>query len=152
MSPVIDLPDLKAAEKWAVNFARSLKRPSVVLLDGDLGAGKTQFVRWMSEALGAKDVSSPTFALHHRYQVKDGVIDHFDLYRLKSDADLESTGFWDFLKEEGALVFVEWGQRLPESVWPEKWQVVKMHLDVGHDQARRLSLEIKRPQTTPKAK
>jgi tRNA threonylcarbamoyladenosine biosynthesis protein TsaE len=152
MPQTMDLIDLKSSEKWAMAFARSLKRPTVVLLDGDLGAGKTQFVRWMSEALGAKDASSPTFALHHRYDAADGAIDHFDLYRLKSDADLESTGFWDFLKEERALFFIEWGQRLPDSVWPEKWTVVKMRLDVVKEQARRLSVEIMRPETRPKAK
>lgn len=127
--------------EWAKDFVKDLHRPCVVLLDGPLGAGKTQTVKWLLEAMGVKDSASPTFAIHHEYPSSSGVIDHVDLYRLKSDADLESSGFWDlFLKSDG-LVFVEWSDRLPDSVWPSKWRRIRIRLDVGTGGERRVTVE-----------
>lgn len=108
-------------ESWAQEMARKLSRPAVILLDGDLGAGKTQIARWMISALGVGDTASPTFAIHHEYRTPTGEIDHVDLYRLKSDTDLESSGFWDILKKPNALLIVEWASRLPRDVWPFEW-------------------------------
>lgn len=128
-------------------LALQLRRPSVVLLSGGLGAGKTQFVRWFLSALRVPDVASPTFAIHHAYATPEGDVDHVDLYRLQSDADLESSGFWDLFTREDALVFVEWADRLPDDVWPLEWQRVHIHITKGEGDARRVRVELKLPST-----
>lgn len=128
------MPEMKfinkaEAENWAHAFAPQLVRPCVVLLDGNLGAGKTQMVRWLCAALGAYATASPTFAIHNEYKVLLGTIDHVDLYRVKSDADLEASGFWDLLRGDQAMMFVEWAERLPANVWPREWTRVRLRLE-----------------------
>lgn len=115
-------------ETWARGFAKSLGRPTVILLDGDLGAGKTQVTRWILNELGVRQTASPTFAIHHEYPCAQGEIDHVDLYRIKSIDDLESSGFWDLLKKPRGLLFVEWAARLPEDIWPREWPRWSIHL------------------------
>jgi tRNA threonylcarbamoyladenosine biosynthesis protein TsaE len=130
------LADAGAARAWVHQYAAKLQRPCVVLLSGELGAGKTQFVRWFLEALGAVDVASPTFAIHHEYETPGGLIDHVDLYRVSNDADLEASGFWDLFSAPAGLVFVEWSDRLPSDVWPVGWQKVRLHLKLREGEAR----------------
>lgn len=124
--------------QWAKDMAKDLRRPCVILLDGDLGAGKTHLVRWLAEALGGSEVSSPTFAIHHEYQTPEGPIGHVDLYRIQSDQDLEATGFWDLLNDDQALLCVEWASRLPEEVWPKSWEKLFIHLIKGEGEERQL--------------
>ena len=123
--------------QWVHAYVRELRRPCVVLLSGPLGVGKTQLVKWFLEELGFEETVSPTFAIHQTYHSKGGPIDHVDLYRLKSDADLESSGFWDLFLQPKALVFVEWADRLPDSVWPRDWKKISIALTAESEQARR---------------
>jgi tRNA threonylcarbamoyladenosine biosynthesis protein TsaE len=95
------------------NLARLLSIPGVVLLRGDLGAGKTTLTRGIARGLGLKDpslVNSPSFTLVNTYQ-GDCAIYHVDLYRLGGDRDLYSIGLDDFLGKEGVTI-VEWSERL----------------------------------------
>lgn len=87
--------------------------PKLIVLRGDLGAGKTTLVRGMAAALGApmEDVSSPTFTLVHTYQGRKTTLHHLDLYRLEAEHELEATGLWELASEPCALVVVEWGDR-----------------------------------------
>jgi tRNA threonylcarbamoyladenosine biosynthesis protein TsaE len=140
------LQTLHDTRRWIKASVPELQRPCVVLLSGELGAGKTQFVRWFLEELGVKDTASPTFAIHHRYQAKDGAVDHVDLYRVQNDADLEASGFWDLFTQSDGLVFVEWADRLPESVWPKNWRKIQIHLSKpGDSEARELKWSITKP-------
>lgn len=132
----------EAARNWVRSFLPQLTRPCVVLLSGELGAGKTQFVRWFLEDLGAQDVASPTFAIHHEYETASGAIDHVDLYRVQSDADLEASGFWDLFAQEQGLVFVEWADRLPDDVWPSHWRRIHLQLSKGDGEARNLQMRV----------
>jgi len=124
----VEWKDLAHGQAWATKQLKELKRPCVVLICGEMGAGKTQLVRWWVEALGGSAVASPTFAIHHQYSTPQGPIDHVDLYRLTSDADLESSGFWDLFENDHGLVFVEWADRLPDSVWPAAWTKIKVQI------------------------
>lgn len=146
--------DRAQAEIWVKQEAQKLEAPGVVLLDGPMGAGKTQFVRWFLKSLGATDVASPTFGLHHSYSTSKGMVEHLDLYRLESDQDLESSGFFDLLEKPMALMFVEWAERLPMTIWPKHWWVRHLRLSMNGivggpvgDQAeeRLLQFELKRP-------
>jgi tRNA threonylcarbamoyladenosine biosynthesis protein TsaE len=64
---------------------------------------------------------SPTFSIINQYPCPDKTIYHVDLYRLESEADVESTGFWDLFREDEALIFVEWAERIADDNWPKTW-------------------------------
>jgi|GEM_PF-182223 len=104
---------------------------SILLLTGDLGAGKTTSIRILMELLGVshQQVASPSFALHHHYKTSNGLnIDHFDLYRLEDQDDLESTGFWDvFATELPTLIAIEWADRLNWDYLPLDWKQIHLH-------------------------
>ena len=98
-------------EKAGADFVSSLSAPAVVALFGDLGAGKTCFVKGAAKKLGlAQEVNSPTYAIVNTY---DGHIriTHMDAYRLKSEDELMGIGFDDYLAAGGWL-FIEWPERI----------------------------------------
>jgi tRNA threonylcarbamoyladenosine biosynthesis protein TsaE len=103
------------AETSAVGrgLAATLAAGSVVLLFGDLGAGKTAFVRGMAEGLGVAtgDVSSPTFTLVQEYRGGRLPLFHVDLYRLNDPREVDDLGL-DEIAEDGVLV-IEWAEKLP---------------------------------------
>lgn len=134
---------MRETENWAKSLVVSFNRPCVVLLSGPLGSGKTQMVRWFMSAMGVSGTASPTFAIHQEYKTPGGEIDHVDLYRTTSDDDLESTGFWDLLRQPSGLVFVEWADRLPESVWPKSWKRVFITITKGVEaEERNISIKV----------
>lgn len=96
------------------------RRPLLVAIEGELGAGKTTLAGAICRGFGVvEDVTSPTFALVHRYDSPRGPVYHLDLYRLDGPVDLTNLG-WDDVIAEPALVLVEWperaGARLPPAV------------------------------------
>lgn len=104
-------------EALAASLAPGLHAGDRILLFGDLGGGKTTFVRGLLRGLGhpdVRDVCSPTFALHHRYVGGRLPVDHLDLYRLEGGPALALQGVLDPLEDASALVVVEWPQRLHE--------------------------------------
>ena len=107
-------------EAAAEQFAASLAAGDVVLLSGDLGAGKTAFVRGMARGLGVvpAEVTSPTFTLIQEYAGPRGVLHHVDLYRL-APAEVDDLGL-DELVSSGAIVAIE---------WPDRWR----DRPAGHD-------------------
>ncbi len=91
--------------------------PKLVILHGDLGAGKTTLVKGMAAALGAPDaVTSPTFTLVHEYRGRKIRIFHLDLYRIEAETELENIGIREIADTGDALVLVEWGERFPSLV------------------------------------
>jgi len=106
----------------AGTIAEILAAPRVVVLRGELGAGKTTLVKGWVEALGvgtADEVTSPTFTLVHEYQGAvsgRGVkVYHLDLYRLETERELETLGLEEMAAEQNSVVLVEWGEKF-ESV------------------------------------
>ena len=105
----------------------------VVALEGDLGAGKTQFTKGICRAagIGEEGVTSPTFGLVHEYAGTGGRrVCHFDLYRLEAEEELWSIGWEDYL-DSGDLLVVEWADRLPGAIPPEAHRVRLAHVDGG---------------------
>jgi len=100
-------------EAIASELARGLRGGEVIALHGDLGAGKTQFVRGLVRGLGgnAHSVSSPTFVLLNVYDSGRLVVFHLDAYRVHGPADFESIGFAELLDQRGVVV-VEWAERV----------------------------------------
>jgi len=100
-------------------LARELPARGVVLLIGELGAGKTTLAKGLVSGFGAappEEVASPTFTLVHEYGVRPRVY-HVDLYRIERADELESVGL-DELLERDALMLVEWGEKFP-GFWPQ---------------------------------
>ena len=106
----------------ASDFVSNLGSREVVLMEGPLGVGKTEWVRCCLKALGyEKEVSSPSFAIHHVYHIKERVIDHIDLYRIQKESELESIDFFDLFLRDKGLIFIEWADRLSKEVLPKDW-------------------------------
>ena len=131
----MQLQKLSELKKYADELAQILRplRRWVLLLDGPMGAGKTQLTKFLLHAFGSVDVVSPSFAIHNSYSSDAGEIDHFDLFRIETGDDLESTGFWDFLTEDRRLV-IEWAERLGKlklgDSLPRTWPCIKITLTV----------------------
>lgn len=108
----VDLPDENAALAFAARTMRLLAPGLSIFLRGNLGAGKTTFVRGCLRAAGhAGAVKSPTFTLVEEYALAGGVaLYHFDLYRVNDPEELEWMGLRDYLRPD-ALCFVEWPER-----------------------------------------
>src|SRR5437899_12170775 len=100
-------------------LAAELKPGGIILLRGDLGAGKTTLVKGIAEGFRAakqEDVTSPTFTLIHEYRGPDVTVYHIDLYRIETERELATLGIEDLLRDERALVLIEWGEKLPRFV------------------------------------
>jgi tRNA threonylcarbamoyladenosine biosynthesis protein TsaE len=95
-------------------LAPTLRNARIVLLHGDLGAGKTTLVKGISEAFQAaaqEDVTSPTFTLIHEYRGPERTLYHIDLYRIDTERELATLGLDDLGNEDGALLLIEWGEK-----------------------------------------
>ena len=121
--------DASEGRTWVHTQQAFWKKPGLILLSGPMGAGKTQLVRWILQELGSREGASPTFNIHHRYQTPQMWVDHFDLYRLQSDQELESTGFWDILSESDNLAIIEWADRLPPEAFPQARRRISIIID-----------------------
>ena len=103
-----------------------LPAPRLVILRGDLGAGKTTLVKGIAQSIGANpdDVTSPTFTLVHEYQGTKLKIYHLDLYRLERDEELLTLGIEEMEADPNALVLVEWGEKFPSLMQRARGQVI----------------------------
>jgi tRNA threonylcarbamoyladenosine biosynthesis protein TsaE len=114
----LDLPTL---QQFGEALGRALRPGDVLLLSGDLGAGKTTLSQAVCRGLGVTEpVTSPTFTLVHEYAGASGPVRHLDLYRLRGARELDTLG-WDECFSADAVVLVEWPERadgrLPRGAW-----------------------------------
>jgi tRNA threonylcarbamoyl adenosine modification protein YjeE len=111
-----------AFEAFAAAFAAALQPGDVVALSGELGAGKTTFVRAAVRGRHGEDqTSSPTFTFWHRYP-GDPPIDHLDLYRIDDPAELRELGLEEALHGD-SITFIEWWTHAPELVPARRYEV-----------------------------
>jgi tRNA threonylcarbamoyladenosine biosynthesis protein TsaE len=100
-------------------LAELLTPPKLVLLRGDLGAGKTTLVKGIAAAFEAaeeEDVTSPTFTLIHEYRGPKANLYHIDLYRIDTQRELETLGLDDLRAERDSILLIEWGEKFPRFV------------------------------------
>jgi tRNA threonylcarbamoyladenosine biosynthesis protein TsaE len=128
-----------------IAFGRSLtellKPPKLVLLRGDLGAGKTTLVKGIAEgfqAAGEEDVTSPTFTLVHEYRGPQANLYHIDLYRVDTPRQLETLGLDDLIAEDSVLL-IEWGEKFPRF---RRERDVEIALERVAENSRRIRLSI----------
>jgi tRNA threonylcarbamoyladenosine biosynthesis protein TsaE len=118
-------------------LARSLPPAAIVYVEGELGAGKTAFVRGAAQALGVREpVTSPTFTVAHLYEGDEGPVAHLDLYRSISMGDEDLADLEPYFDEVRAT-FIEWAIRGAGMLPPADVQV---HLRIGGDDAREIEI------------
>jgi tRNA threonylcarbamoyladenosine biosynthesis protein TsaE len=103
------------------------KQPNkVILFNGEMGVGKTTFIKELAKILGVSDAtSSPTFSLVNEYQANDNqLVYHFDVYRLKSEAEALDMGIDEYLYS-GNWCFIEWAEKIPNLI-PEQHSVIEI--------------------------
>ena len=131
---------VNAAETKAVGerLAEKIQTGDVLALVGDLGAGKTQFVKGLAKGLGSMAVvTSPTFTLVHEYQGSRLPIYHFDFYRIESLAALRAIGFDEIVFGDGVSV-IEWADRFADAIPPRaRW----IKFEIVSDDQRRILFE-----------
>ena len=118
-------------------IAKFLKPGNVAALSGNLGSGKTTFLKGLTTGLGLKNadaVTSPTFSLMHIYDSKPQVY-HFDLYRLESEKEVLDIGFEEFVSDPEAITCVEWAEKIP-GVMPK--DALKIQFEVINKNQRKI--------------
>jgi tRNA threonylcarbamoyladenosine biosynthesis protein TsaE len=125
-------------------LGKELRAGDVLVLTGDLGAGKTQLTKGIAAAMGVvDDVTSPTFNILMVYEGEQMPLYHFDLYRLDDPDQLEDIGFYDALEGDGPCV-IEWGEQFSDEIGSERLDVYLTRLDdqagVGEEPSREVRL------------
>lgn len=133
---------VEQTEAIAADLASTLRGGECIALHGDLGAGKTQFVRGLVRALGGnpRTVSSPTFVLLNIYDTARLIVFHLDAYRVGGADDFDSIGFSELLEQRGVVV-VEWASRVT-SLLPNE----TIHVTITATGETHRMIEIKRDQ------
>ena len=137
---VFDSYSAEDTESIGKRLAETLHGGGFVAFYGDLGAGKTAFVRGMGQALCPDaEVCSPTYAIINEYRVgKKTVLCHVDAYRINDDDDLYSTGFYDICDYPNVVMAVEWCEKIPFAV-PD--DAVRVTVTKTGESSRRIEIE-----------
>ena len=140
MSRAVSTTDPDATERAGADLAARLGAGDVVLVSGELGAGKTTFVRGALRALGISvPVTSPTFVVGHAYEGANGPVSHLDLYRLAGMAD-EDPGLLEPFFAPDAIAFVEWPEHGP-GAWPPDRVAHRVYLAHAGGDERRIEVK-----------
>ncbi len=127
----------KETEQLGADFAKNLPGGTVIAMYGDLGAGKTAFVRGMAKGLGLEcRVTSPTFTIVNEYLGERELI-HFDMYRLGSADELFDIGWEDYLSR-GAICAVEWSENVSDAFTGDE---IKLTIEKLDDTTRKITIE-----------
>ena len=134
MEIIYSLEEITKAAKFILDNAAY----KVLLLEGEMGGGKTTLIKALTRALGSDDlVSSPTFSIVNEYHFDKGPIFHFDMYRIDNENEIINIGFDEYL-EFGSWVFIEWPEKIP-NLLPEKFS--KLRINIIDNNNRKLTLE-----------
>ena len=123
-------------EEIAKLFSGLLMPGDIVLLNGDLGAGKTFFVKSICGQFGITSVASPTFSIVNEYQ-NGRNITHFDFYRIKKAEELYDLGFEDYLMNRESITFIEWSDMFPDILPARNYTV---EITGGMNNSRKISI------------
>ena len=118
---------------FAISFAKTLEENAIVALEGELGAGKTCFVRGMCKGLGGDpwQVNSPTFTIMQEYEVANGNrLVHIDAYRLSGEAELQTIGWEELLQDTESIIAIEWASKIKNALPSNHIPIVIEHIDL----------------------
>src|SRR5258708_34876329 len=133
-------------------LAAELKPGSIVLLRGELGAGKTTLVKGIAEgfqAARADDVTSPTFTLIHEYRGSEVTLYHIDLYRIDTQRELDTLAL-DDLMDPKHILLIEWGEKFPRFAKERAAEITIEHQGGANRRISFYVVELRRPQPKPK--
>jgi tRNA threonylcarbamoyladenosine biosynthesis protein TsaE len=128
-------------EALAMDFAESLKtgKAEFVAMYGDLGVGKTAFVRGLARTLAPEArVKSPTFTIVNEYKGADLPLYHFDVYRISDDDELYAMGFDDYVQR--GICVVEWSENIPDSIPSDAYKIT-IERACENENARKITIE-----------
>lgn len=104
---------LKDTEKLAINIAKKIKKGDILAFFGEVGSGKTTFIKNLIKNLGYEgQVTSPTFSIINEYNLNSFIIAHFDMYRIENYDDLYNIGFFEYLNNNNYLLIIEWSENI----------------------------------------
>ena len=132
-----DLSSEKKTDEVALKFLNKLKPGNIVFLYGEMGVGKTTFVRYLINGFQKKnklrltEVTSPTFNLLSEYNINNLTIKHYDLYRLKNEREIDSLGLFE--EEPDSIILVEW----PEIIKRDLKNLIKLYFSYENDYQKR---------------
>lgn len=129
------------SEQETIQFGKELagtfQGGDIVLLHGDLGAGKTTLTKGMATYFDIQDVTSPTFGLMHVYQLNHKSVKqlvHIDCYRLESEQELIDIGVEDYLGDENTVCIIEWPEKIPDLLSKYKTRAIKLSFGESEDE------------------
>jgi tRNA threonylcarbamoyladenosine biosynthesis protein TsaE len=121
----------------AKEFVKLIQPGDKIVLNGQLGAGKTYFIKEALSEFGINNVTSPTFAIVNEYD-GDFKIYHSDFFRLKNFRELIDIGWQDYMNDETAIIFIEWGNLLPEALPEVRFEI---RITLNDDLTREISIQ-----------
>ena len=116
----IDISKESSTAKFARKFSKVLKVGDVVLLHGEIGAGKTTFIRYLINSLEKKnkvklgEITSPTFSILNEYEIKNITIRHYDLFRIKDSSEIKNIGIYENIHD--FITFIEWPNKIQKKI------------------------------------
>ena len=110
-----EIQSLDQTKLLAIELSQFLKKGNIIVLNGNLGTGKTTFVKNICEQWGISNVNSPSFSIVNEYSGTYKVY-HFDFYRLKKIEELYDIGYEEYLNDEESIIFIEWGNLMNEAL------------------------------------
>ena len=119
-SSKIDISKESSTAKFARKFSKVLKVGDVVLLHGEIGAGKTTFIRYLINSLEKKnkvklgEITSPTFSILNEYEIKNITIRHYDLFRIKDSNEIKNIGIYENI--QNFITFIEWPDKIQKKI------------------------------------
>ena len=119
-SSKIDISKESSTAKFARKFSKVLKVGDVVLLHGEIGAGKTTFIRYLIHSLEKKnkvklgEITSPTFSILNEYEIKNITIRHYDLFRIKDSNEIKNIGIYENIHD--FITFIEWPDKIQKKI------------------------------------
>ena len=136
-SEKIDLSSEEKTEKLAARFFKKIKPGDIVFLYGEMGVGKTTFIRYLinkfqkESKLGITEVTSPTFNLLNEYKINDVKINHYDLFRLKSFEEVKNLDLFEDSTDR--IILIEW----PQMIKKKPKNLIELNFEYGDDYKKR---------------
>ena len=137
-SDLINLSSEKKTEELANKISKKLKVGHVVFFVGEMGVGKTTFIRYLinnlqqESKLKISEVTSPTFSLLNEYKIKNIKINHYDLFRIKNLGEIKNLGLFEDISK--SITLIEW----PQKIKPKPKNLIELNFEYGNDYKKRI--------------